>query len=96
DIKAISTRSGIVLDRPLVPPPPPFSPSKEVERDLKTNMDSVLTESTIRIPHPVVQSPPAPRSFEIPPPPISSSELPKRNPYQPPIPYPSRLNKEKL
>ncbi|GKB94471.1 reverse transcriptase domain-containing protein, partial [Tanacetum coccineum] len=25
-----------------------------------------------------------------------SSELPKRNPHQPPIPYPSRLNKEKL
>ncbi|GJU92270.1 reverse transcriptase domain-containing protein [Tanacetum coccineum] len=26
----------------------------------------------------------------------SPSELPKRNPHQPPIPYPSRLNKEKL
>ncbi|GJT55883.1 hypothetical protein Tco_0990937 [Tanacetum coccineum] len=25
-----------------------------------------------------------------------SSELPKQNPHQPPIPYPSRLNKEKL
>ncbi|GJU55521.1 reverse transcriptase domain-containing protein [Tanacetum coccineum] len=26
----------------------------------------------------------------------SSSELPKQNPHQPPIPYPSRLNKDKL
>ncbi|GKA62071.1 hypothetical protein Tco_0761590 [Tanacetum coccineum] len=30
------------------------------------------------------------------PPSISPSEPPKRNPHQPPIPYPSRLNKEKL
>nr|GEZ72930.1 reverse transcriptase domain-containing protein [Tanacetum cinerariifolium] len=47
-------------------------------------MDQVPTESTIRVPPPVVQSPP------------TSSELPKRNPHQPLIPYPSRLNKEKL
>ncbi|GKG12798.1 hypothetical protein Tco_0347035, partial [Tanacetum coccineum] len=25
-----------------------------------------------------------------------TDQLPKRNPHQPPIPYPSRLNKEKL
>nr|GEX68908.1 reverse transcriptase domain-containing protein [Tanacetum cinerariifolium] len=58
----------------------------EVERDSKTIMDQVLTESTIRVPPPVVQSPHALRSFEIPlsiassespPSPISSSsELP--------------------
>ncbi|GKE32711.1 hypothetical protein Tco_1452033, partial [Tanacetum coccineum] len=36
-------------------------------------------------------------SSKIPPSPVStSSELPKRNPHQPTIPYPSRLNKEKL
>ncbi|GJW80216.1 reverse transcriptase domain-containing protein [Tanacetum coccineum] len=56
---------------------------------------SVPTESTIRVLPPVVQSPPTPVSFEIPPIP-SSFELPKRNPHQPPIPYPLRLNKEKL
>ncbi|GKA82728.1 hypothetical protein Tco_0789476 [Tanacetum coccineum] len=57
----------------------------------------ILTESTIRVPPLVVQSPPAPISFEIPSLPISSSfELPKRNPHQLPIPYPLRLNKEKL
>nr|GEU35636.1 retrovirus-related Pol polyprotein from transposon TNT 1-94 [Tanacetum cinerariifolium] len=40
---------------------------------------------------------PAPISSEIPDPLTpSSSELPKRNPHQPPIPYPLRLNKEKL
>ncbi|GJV89092.1 hypothetical protein Tco_1533030 [Tanacetum coccineum] len=37
------------------------------------------------------------RSFEIPPSPTSrSSVIPERNPHQPLIPYPSRLNKEKL
>ncbi|GJV64095.1 reverse transcriptase domain-containing protein [Tanacetum coccineum] len=67
DIKAITTRSGIVLDGPLVPPPLPSS--KE-----------------------------SPHSSELPSFSSSSSpfELPKRNPHQPPIPYPSRLIKEKL
>ncbi|GJT18055.1 retrovirus-related pol polyprotein from transposon TNT 1-94 [Tanacetum coccineum] len=37
DIKAITTRSGIVLDGPLVPPPLPSS--KEVEREPKTIKD---------------------------------------------------------
>ncbi|GJV67857.1 reverse transcriptase domain-containing protein [Tanacetum coccineum] len=78
--------------------PPPFSSSsKEVERDPETIMDQVLTESTIRVSPLVVQSPLSPASSEIPPPPISSSsKLPKWNPHQPPIPYPSRLNKDKL
>ncbi|GJW21820.1 reverse transcriptase domain-containing protein [Tanacetum coccineum] len=35
-------------------------------------------------------------SFDLPSPVSSPSEPPKRNPHQPPIPYPSRLNKEKL
>nr|GEU75222.1 reverse transcriptase domain-containing protein [Tanacetum cinerariifolium] len=85
EIKSITTRSGIFLDGPSVPPPPPFSYSKEVERDPKTIMDQVPSESTIRVPPSVVQSPPTP-----------SSEHHKRNPQQPPIPYPSRLNKDKL
>nr|GEV75708.1 hypothetical protein [Tanacetum cinerariifolium] len=54
EIKAIITRSGIALDGPLVPPPPPFSSPKEVEHKLEPIM------------------------------------------VQPLIPYPSRLNKEKL
>ncbi|GJY31355.1 hypothetical protein Tco_0414850 [Tanacetum coccineum] len=97
DIKAITTRSGIALDGPSISPPPPFSSSKDVERDLEMIIDQVPTESTIRVPHLVVQSTLAPISSKIPPPPIpSSSELPKWNPHQPPIPYPSRLNKDKL
>ncbi|GKC70922.1 hypothetical protein Tco_1116805 [Tanacetum coccineum] len=97
DIKAITTQSGIVLDGPSVSPPPPFSSSKDMERDLEMIIDQVPTKSTIRVPPLVVQSTPAPVSSEIPPPHIPSSfELPKRNPHQPPIPYPSRLNKDKL
>ncbi|GJZ63640.1 hypothetical protein Tco_0620061 [Tanacetum coccineum] len=105
DIKATTTWSGVVLDGPSVLPHLSSS-SKEVERDPKMIMDQVLTESTIRVPHLVVQSPLAPRSseiplsptsFKIPPHPISfSSELPKRNHHHPPIPYHSRLNKDKL
>nr|GEW97609.1 reverse transcriptase domain-containing protein [Tanacetum cinerariifolium] len=64
NIKAITTRSGIVLDGPSVPPP--LSSSKE--------------------------SPLAPAYSKIPPSHVStSSELPKRNTHQPPIPYPSSL-----
>nr|GEW66350.1 reverse transcriptase domain-containing protein [Tanacetum cinerariifolium] len=74
EIKAITTWSGIVLDGPLVPPPPPFFP-KEVEHEPEPIMDQVPTESTTRVPPPVAQSPPTP----------TSSELPKRNPHQPPI-----------
>ncbi|GJW22633.1 reverse transcriptase domain-containing protein [Tanacetum coccineum] len=32
----------------------------------------------------------------LPPAPVSSPVIPERNPHQPPIPYPSRLNKDKL
>ncbi|GJV87621.1 reverse transcriptase domain-containing protein [Tanacetum coccineum] len=82
-----------------VPPLPSSSSSssKEVERDPKMITDRVLTESTTRVPPPIVQPSPISRPYEIPPPPTSSSsKLPKWNPHQPPIPYLSRLNKEKL
>nr|GEU38535.1 hypothetical protein [Tanacetum cinerariifolium] len=69
----------------------------EVERDLKTITDQALPESTTRVPPSVDQPSIISRSFELPPYAAStSSELPKRNPHQPPIPYPSWLNKEKL
>nr|GEW37810.1 reverse transcriptase domain-containing protein [Tanacetum cinerariifolium] len=66
-------------------------PSNELSNYMKKHepkliTDQVPTESTIRVPPPVVQSPPT-HSFY---------ELPKRNPHQPPIPYPSRLNKDKV
>ncbi|GJX07341.1 reverse transcriptase domain-containing protein [Tanacetum coccineum] len=71
DHKVITTRSGVTLAGPSVPPPP-LSSSKELERDPESTTDY------------------------LPPAPASSSVIPERNPHQPPIPYPSRLNKEKL
>ncbi|GJY86369.1 reverse transcriptase domain-containing protein, partial [Tanacetum coccineum] len=95
DLKVITTQSGMTLAEPLVPPPA-LSSSEEVERDPETIMDQVLTESTIRVPPPVVQPSPIYRSSELPPVPASSSVIPEKNPHQPPMSYPSSLNKEKL
>nr|GEU59754.1 hypothetical protein [Tanacetum cinerariifolium] len=47
DIKAITTRSGVVLAGPSVPPPSLYSSSKEVEQDLETITDHVLTETIL-------------------------------------------------
>ncbi|GJY43419.1 reverse transcriptase domain-containing protein [Tanacetum coccineum] len=88
DLKAITTRSGATLAGPSVPPPP----SKEADREPETITDQVLTGSTNNVPPPVVQPSPASTSST----PISSPKIPEPNPHQPPIPYPSRLNKEKL
>ncbi|GJS25880.1 reverse transcriptase domain-containing protein [Tanacetum coccineum] len=86
DLKAITTRSGVTLAGPSVPPPP-LSFSKEVDREPEIITDPVL-------PSLVVQ--PSPASTELPPAPVSSPVIPEPNPHQPSIPYPSRLNKEKL
>ncbi|GKC12458.1 reverse transcriptase domain-containing protein [Tanacetum coccineum] len=91
EMKAITTRSGATLARPSVPPP---SLSKEVDREPKTKTDQVLTESTNNVPPPVVQL--SPDSTKLPPASSSSPKIPAPNPHQPPIPYPSRLNNEKL
>nr|GFA26397.1 hypothetical protein [Tanacetum cinerariifolium] len=56
----------------------------------------VLPESTTCVPPPVVQPSPVSRSSELPSSPSTSSMIPEQNPHQLPIPYPSRLNKEKL
>nr|GEX91561.1 reverse transcriptase domain-containing protein [Tanacetum cinerariifolium] len=71
-----------------LPPRPPFS-FKEVERDPKPTMDQVhisSSESIARVRSPVIQ----PTLV------FKSNKIPERNPHQPPIPYPSRLNKDKL
>ncbi|GKD34272.1 reverse transcriptase domain-containing protein [Tanacetum coccineum] len=57
---------------------------------LKTSQKSVIQETT----RSVVQ--PSPDSTKLPPTSNSSPKIPEPNPHQPPIPYPSRLNKEKL
>ncbi|GJX76270.1 reverse transcriptase domain-containing protein [Tanacetum coccineum] len=49
DLKVITTRSGVTLAGPSVPPPP-LSSFKEVERDPESTTDQVLTESTTRVP----------------------------------------------
>ncbi|GKA57736.1 reverse transcriptase domain-containing protein, partial [Tanacetum coccineum] len=69
DLKAITTRSGVTLAGPSVPPHP---------------LSSFAEPS------------PASTSSELPPAPISSPVILEPNPHQPKIPYPSRLNKEKL
>ncbi|GJS29235.1 reverse transcriptase domain-containing protein [Tanacetum coccineum] len=68
----------------------------ESGQEPETTTDQVLTESTTSVPPPVVQPSSASTSFELPPAPISSLIILEQNPHQPKIPYPSRLNKEKL
>ncbi|GJV66296.1 reverse transcriptase domain-containing protein [Tanacetum coccineum] len=48
ELKAITTRSGIVLDGPSVPMPPPFINSEEEERVEETLTDPELVEYTIK------------------------------------------------
>nr|GEV82003.1 hypothetical protein [Tanacetum cinerariifolium] len=86
DLKAITTLSGFTLVGPSVPPPP-LSSSKEVDRELETITDPILTKSTTSVPPPVVQSCPA--STELLPVPVSSLVISEPNPHQPVIPYPS-------
>nr|GEU64789.1 reverse transcriptase domain-containing protein [Tanacetum cinerariifolium] len=76
DLKAITTRSGVTLAGPSVSPPPP---SKEVDQELETITDQVLTGSTNNVPPLVVQPSPASTSST----PISSPKILKSNPHQP-------------
>ncbi|GJT92967.1 hypothetical protein Tco_1081812 [Tanacetum coccineum] len=86
DVKAITTRSGVAYDGPTIPPTPSPLP-KEVERETEATKDKVQTtssESTAHVQPLVVQ-------VLIPEPEVA----PKPNP-KPSIPYPSRLNDQKL
>nr|GEY29059.1 reverse transcriptase domain-containing protein [Tanacetum cinerariifolium] len=55
ELKAITTRSGIVLDGPTVPTPPPFINPEVDERVEETLTDQDLSEYTINVPPPLVQ-----------------------------------------
>nr|GEW44693.1 hypothetical protein [Tanacetum cinerariifolium] len=55
ELKAITARSGLVLDGPSVPMPPPFINSEEDERSDETLTDPDLAEYTIKVPPPLVQ-----------------------------------------
>nr|GEU48176.1 reverse transcriptase domain-containing protein [Tanacetum cinerariifolium] len=65
ELKAITTRSGLVLDGPFVCMPPPFINPKENERVKETLMDPELVEYTIKVPPPLVQKakPPSQRNY---------------------------------
>nr|GEV97091.1 reverse transcriptase domain-containing protein [Tanacetum cinerariifolium] len=82
EIKAITTRCGVACEGPSIPTKP--SPKNVVERETEETMDKEQTNfqgSTAHIQPPVV---PIPK-------PDVSKTLPKSN-----IPYPSRLNDQKL
>ncbi|GKB02782.1 reverse transcriptase domain-containing protein, partial [Tanacetum coccineum] len=86
ELKAITTRSGLVLDGPTVPIPSPFINPEEDERVEETLTDPEHGEYIIKVPPPQVQKakPPSQRNFVI----------HQRDPRYPHIPYPSRMNQE--
>nr|GEV36117.1 reverse transcriptase domain-containing protein [Tanacetum cinerariifolium] len=87
ELKAITTRSGIVLDGPSVPIPPPFINPEEDERVEETLTDQDLAEYTIKVPPPLVQKPK--------PPPQINFVVHQKDPLHPNISYPSRMHKQK-
>ncbi|GKF04696.1 reverse transcriptase domain-containing protein, partial [Tanacetum coccineum] len=71
----------------------------------REDLKVITTRSDVTLAGPLVPPPPlspfkepypASTSFELLPAPVPSPVVTKQNPHQPPIPYPSRLNKEKL
>ncbi|GKB97652.1 reverse transcriptase domain-containing protein [Tanacetum coccineum] len=80
DMKAITTRSGVSYDGPQVPPPPSSLP-KVVEHEPEVTKDTVHP-STENIQPPEVQT--------------QNDEPVVAPKTKPTIPYPSRINKEKL
>ncbi|GKE81086.1 reverse transcriptase domain-containing protein, partial [Tanacetum coccineum] len=80
DMKAITTRSGVSYDGPQVPPPPSSLP-KVVEHEPEVTKDTVHL-STKNIQPPDVQA--------------QNDEPVVAPKTKPTIPYPSRINKEKL
>nr|GEU73373.1 DNA-directed DNA polymerase [Tanacetum cinerariifolium] len=87
ELKAITTRSGLVNDGPTVPTPPKFITPEEDERVEETYIDLDLAEYTIKVPPPPVQKhkPPFQRNFVVH---IRDSPIPN-------ILYPSRMLKQK-
>nr|GEX72794.1 hypothetical protein [Tanacetum cinerariifolium] len=67
ELKAITTQSGLVLDGPSVPMPPPFINSEEDKCVEETLTDSKLGEFTIKVPPPLVQKakPPFQRNYVV-------------------------------
>nr|GEZ50257.1 reverse transcriptase domain-containing protein [Tanacetum cinerariifolium] len=87
ELKAITTRSGLVTDGPTVPTPPKSVTPEEDERIEETYTDLDLAEYTIKVPPPPVQKhkPPSQRNFV-----VHTRDSPLPN-----ILYPSRMLKQK-
>ncbi|GJT80576.1 reverse transcriptase domain-containing protein [Tanacetum coccineum] len=86
-LKAITTRSGLVLDGPFILMPPRFINPEEDERVEETIRDLEHGEFTIKVPPHLVPKakPPSQRNYVV----------RQRDPHHPHIPYPSRMNQEK-
>nr|GEY23393.1 reverse transcriptase domain-containing protein [Tanacetum cinerariifolium] len=86
-LKAITTRSCLVLDGPSVLMPPLFINPEEDERVEETLTGMELGEFTIKVPPPLVQKakPPSKRNYVV----------HQRDLLHPNIPYPSRMHKQK-
>nr|GEV06114.1 hypothetical protein [Tanacetum cinerariifolium] len=67
ELKAITNQSGLVLDGPSVPMPPPIIHLEEDERVQETLTDPELNEFTIKVPPPLVQKakPPSQRNYMV-------------------------------
>ncbi|GJT68576.1 reverse transcriptase domain-containing protein [Tanacetum coccineum] len=87
ELKAITTRSGLVLDGPSVSIPPPFINPEEDERVEETLTDPEHSEFTIKVPPPLIQKAKPPSQINY--------VVHQRDPRHPHIPYPSRMNQEK-
>ncbi|GKA38098.1 hypothetical protein Tco_0724663 [Tanacetum coccineum] len=87
ELKSITTRSGLVLDGPSVPMPPPFINPEKDECAEETLTESELTEYTIKVSPPLVQKA-KPTS-------LKNYVVHKRDPLHPHILYPSRMHQEK-
>nr|GFC17932.1 hypothetical protein [Tanacetum cinerariifolium] len=87
ELKAITTRSGLVLDGPSVCMPPPFINPEEDERVEETLTYPKLGEFTIKVPPPLVQKdkPPSQRNYVV----------YQRDPLHSNIPYPLGMHKQK-
>nr|GEW02765.1 reverse transcriptase domain-containing protein [Tanacetum cinerariifolium] len=87
ELKAITTRSDIVLDGPFVPTPPPFINQEEDERVQETLTDQDLAEYTIKVPTlPVQKYKPLSQRYFV----VHQMDRLHLN-----IPYPSRMLKQK-
>nr|GFB86465.1 hypothetical protein [Tanacetum cinerariifolium] len=86
-LKAITTRSGLVIDGPIVSTPPQSINPEVDERLEETFTDPDLAEYTINVLPPPVQKYKRPSQREY--------VVHQRDPHYPNIPYPSRMLKQK-